>query len=40
MALVQLDNIKEKWIQPIPNWEATLAELSIIFEDKLKDELT
>ncbi|MCQ2012676.1 IS256 family transposase [Clostridium butyricum] len=31
--------IIEKWIQPTPNWGATLAELSIIFEDQLKDEL-
>ncbi|USS00652.1 IS256 family transposase [Clostridium septicum] len=31
--------ILEKWTQPIHNWGATLAELSIIFEDQLKDEL-
>ncbi|WP_455810452.1 transposase, partial [Clostridium butyricum] len=31
--------IIEKWSQPTPNWGATLAELSIIFEDQLKDEL-
>lgn len=29
----------EKWIQPIQNWETTLAELSIIFAEQLKDEL-
>ena len=31
--------IMEKWTQPIANWGATLAELSIYFEDILKDEL-
>ena len=31
--------IMEKWTQPIPNWGATLAELSIYFEEQLKDEL-
>lgn len=31
--------IVEKWIQPIPNRRTTLAELSIIFEEQLKDEL-
>ena len=31
--------IMEKWTQPTPNWGTTLAELSIIFEDKLHDEL-
>lgn len=31
--------VMEKWNQPIHNWGATLAELSIIFEDQLKDEL-
>ncbi|HBJ2622692.1 TPA: IS256 family transposase [Clostridium botulinum] len=31
--------IIEKWSQPTPNWGATLAELSIIFEEQLKDEL-
>lgn len=31
--------IMEKWTQPIPNWGATLAELTIYFEDQLKDEL-
>ena len=31
--------IMEKWTQPIPNWSATLAELSIYFEEQLKDEL-
>lgn len=31
--------IIEKWTQPTPNWGITLAELSIIFEEKLKDEL-
>ncbi|EJZ50433.1 hypothetical protein CSBG_03544, partial [Clostridium sp. 7_2_43FAA] len=31
--------ILEKWTQPIHNWGATLAELSIVFEDQLKDEL-
>ena len=31
--------IIDKWSQPTPNWGATLAELSIIFEDQLKDEL-
>lgn len=31
--------IIEKWTQPTPNWGITLAELSIMFEEKLKDEL-
>ena len=31
--------IMEKWTQPIPNWGATLAELTIYFDDQLKDEL-
>lgn len=31
--------IIEKWTQPTSNWGITLAELSIMFEDKLKDEL-
>ena len=31
--------IMEKWTQPIPNWGATLAELSIYFDEQLKDEL-
>lgn len=31
--------IIEKWTQPTPNWGRTLAELSIIFEEQLNDEL-
>ena len=31
--------IIEKWTQPTPNWGVTLAELSIMFEENLKDEL-
>ena len=31
--------IMQKWTQVTPNWGATLAELSIIFEEQLKDEL-
>lgn len=31
--------IIEKWTQPTQNWGVTLAELSIMFEDKLKDDL-
>ena len=31
--------IMEKWTQPIPNWGATLAELTLYFEEELKDEL-
>lgn len=31
--------IMEKWTQPIPNWGATLAELTLYFQEQLKDEL-
>lgn len=31
--------IMEKWTQPIHNWGTTLAELSLHFEEQLKDEL-
>ncbi|AQS08066.1 transposase, mutator family [Clostridium saccharobutylicum] len=31
--------IIEKWTQPTPNWGRTLAELSIVFEEQLNDEL-
>lgn len=31
--------IMEKWIQPVPNWGATLAELTLFFTEELKDEL-
>lgn len=31
--------IIEKWTQPTPNWGRTLAELSIIFDKQLSDEL-
>lgn len=31
--------IIEKWTQPIHNWGTTLAELSLYFEEQLKDEL-
>ena len=31
--------IMEKWTQPIHNWGSTLAELSLYFEEQLKDEL-
>ena len=31
--------IMEKWTQPIHNWGTTLAELSLYFEDQLRDEL-
>ena len=31
--------IMEKWTQPIHNWGPTLAELSLYFEEQLKDEL-
>ena len=31
--------IMEKWTQPIHNWRATLAELSLYFEEQLRDEL-
>lgn len=31
--------IIEKWTQPTPNWGTTLAELSIMFSEQLKDEL-
>lgn len=31
--------IMEKWTQPIPNWGTTLAELTLYFEEELKDEL-
>ena len=31
--------IIEKWTQPTPNWGRTLAELSIIFDEQLTDEL-
>ena len=29
----------EKWTQPVPNWGATLAELTLFFTEELKDEL-
>ena len=31
--------IMEKWTQPIHNWGTTLAELSLYFDEQLKDEL-
>ena len=31
--------ILEKWTQPVPNWGATLAELTLFFTEELKDEL-
>ena len=31
--------IMEKWTQPIHNWGTTLAELSLCFEEQLRDEL-
>ena len=31
--------IREKWTQPVPNWGATLAELTLFFTEELKDEL-
>ena len=31
--------IMEKWTQPVPNWGATLAELTLFFAEELKDEL-
>ena len=31
--------IMEKWTQPVPNWGATLAELTLYFTEELKDEL-
>ena len=31
--------IMEKWTQPIHNWGTTLADLSLYFEEQLKDEL-
>lgn len=31
--------IMEKWTQPVPNWGATLAELTLFFTEELKDEL-
>ena len=31
--------IMEKWTQPVPNWGATLAELTLFFNEELKDEL-
>ena len=31
--------IIEKWTQPTPNWGRTLAELSIVFQEQLNDEL-
>ena len=31
--------IMEKWTQPIHNWRTTLVELSLYFEEQLKDEL-
>ena len=31
--------IMEKWTQPIHNWGTTLAELSLYFEEQLRDEL-
>ena len=31
--------IMEKWTQPVPNWGATLTELTLFFTEELKDEL-
>lgn len=31
--------IMEKWTQPVPNWGAMLAELTLFFTEELKDEL-
>ena len=31
--------IMEKWTQPVPNWGATLSELTLFFTEELKDEL-
>ena len=31
--------IMEKWTQPTPNWGATLAELTLMFENQINNEL-
>ena len=31
--------IMKKWTQPVPNWGATLAELTLFFTEELRDEL-
>lgn len=31
--------IIEKWTQPIHNWGATLAELTLMFQEQLENEL-
>ena len=36
---MELMEIMEKWTQPVPNWGATLAELTLFFTEELKDEL-
>ena len=39
LATMEIMEIMEKWTQPIHNWRTTLAELSLYFEEQLKDEL-
>lgn len=39
LATMEIMEIMEKWTQPIHNWGTTLAELSLYFEEQLKDEL-
>lgn len=39
LATMEIMEIMEKWTQPIHNWRTTLAELSLYFEEQLRDEL-
>lgn len=39
LVFLVMQNITDKWTQPIPNWSLTISQLSIIFEDRLKLDL-
>lgn len=39
LVFLVMQNITEKWTQPIPNWSLTISQLSIIFGDRLKLDL-
>jgi len=39
LVFLAMQNITDKWTQPIPNWSLTISQLSIIFGDRLKLDL-
>jgi transposase-like protein len=34
-----IQNAREKWTQPVPNWSLTISQLAIFFEGRLDDYL-